>query len=72
MPTYRPDDQQGAAFLIARFGPQAPLRATVFRDKLAADGDQRSADQLERVEEIVEEIVAHTASEPPKAASAGG
>lgn len=68
---YRPDDQQGAAFLIARFGPQAPHRATAFRARLAADGDQRNADQLERVQEVVDEIVAHTASESPKAASAG-
>jgi len=65
---YRPDDHQGAAFLIARFCPQAPLRAGAFRERLTAEGDSRSAAQLERVENIV----VRTASEPAKAASGGG
>ena len=43
------DGLSGAAFLIARFDPQAPVRAALFRARLIADGDADGADQLQRV-----------------------
>lgn len=52
------DGLSGAAFMIARFGPQAPVRAALFRARLIAMGDTGGAVQLQRVQDVIDQLIA--------------
>ena len=64
------DGLSGAAFLIARFGPQAPVRAALFRARLIADGDAEGADALQRVQGVIDQLIARAVSREPEPAAA--
>ena len=64
------DGLSGAAFLIARFDPQAPVRAALFRARLIADGDADGADQLQRVQNVIDQLIARAVARPPEPAVA--
>lgn len=60
----------GAAFLIARFGPQAPVRAALMRARLISDGDVEGAYQLQRVQNVIDQLIARAVSREPETAAA--
>ncbi len=64
------DGLSGAAFLIARFGPQAPVRAALFRARLIADGDAEGADALHRVQSVIDQLIARAVAREPEPAAA--
>ncbi len=64
------DGLSGAAFLIARFGPQAPVRAALFRARLIADRDAEGANQLPRVQSVIDQLIARAVARAPEPAAA--
>ncbi len=64
------DGLSGDAFLIARFGPQAPVRAALFRARLIADRDAEGANQLQRVQSVIDQLIARAVARAPEPAAA--